>query len=213
MNKFFDIFQLINLAFFMLVFTGRTLYLGFTQGINPFALGMGKKGLRRFFELLLFPWLVLWMFELILCVLHSSFRLIPTLWNMVQLDLLPAKVLGVMMILAGDFVFVWALISFGNSWRIGIDEKSSGALVTNGIFAFSRNPIFAFIDLYFIGTFLINGTSVFLIFAVITVIGLHYQILQEENFLSGRYGQAYRDYCRQVGRYVNLNAIQQRPES
>jgi protein-S-isoprenylcysteine O-methyltransferase Ste14 len=211
MNKFFDIFQLTSLAFFIVLFTGRTLYLWFTQRINPFALGAGKKGVPRLLELILFPWLVLWMLALILSALHISFDLVPVLWNPVWLDLLPTKILGVLMILAGDTVFVWALISFGNSWRIGIDEKSAGALVTNGIFAFSRNPIFAFIDLYFVGTFLVNGTLVFLIFAVMTVIGLHYQILQEENFLSSRYGQAYRDYCTQAGRYVNLKAILQRP--
>ena len=103
----------------------------------------------------------------------------------------------------------WALIAFGNSWRIGIDEKSADALVTNGIFALSRNPIFAFIDLYFIGTFLINGTLVFLVFAVVTVLALHYQILQEEKFLLSKYCQAYQVYRLQAGRYLNLKAVLQ----
>ena len=41
MNKFFDIFQLTGLAFFIVVFIGRTLYLWFTQRITPLALGAG----------------------------------------------------------------------------------------------------------------------------------------------------------------------------
>jgi len=30
----------------------------------------------------------------------------------------------------------------GLSWRIGIDEKNRSGLVTQGLFALSRNPIF-----------------------------------------------------------------------
>ncbi|MBI5184202.1 MAG: hypothetical protein HZA01_00525 [Nitrospinae bacterium] len=83
-----------------------------------------------------------------------------------------------------------ALVSFRDSWRAGIDEKTQGELITTGIFAVSRNPIFIFIDLYFIGTFLINGALIFLIFAAVVIIGLHCQIIQEEKFLAKAYGQA-----------------------
>jgi protein-S-isoprenylcysteine O-methyltransferase Ste14 len=202
MDKFFGIFQLANLAFFLAVFIGRSLYLWFRQGINPVALGKGKTGLGRWLELLLLPWLGLWMLVVMLSAIPVAFQPFPVLWHPLWPDWLPAQLTGVLVILIGDGVFVWALISMGNSWRIGIDEKKAGALTTNGIFAFSRNPIFAFIDLYFLGTFLVNGGPVFLAFAVITSLGLHYQILQEEKFLSGRYGEAYRDYCRQAGRYL-----------
>ena len=204
--SFFDIFQLSALVFFLIVFLGRTLILWIKQGINPFALGAGKKGLPRLLELLLFPWLVLWMLMVIASALHIPFSAAPVLWNLAWVAL-PAKILGVLMILAGDMIFVWALISFGNSWRVGVDEKSAGALVTSGIFTFSRNPIFVFIDLYFIGTFLVNGGLIFLIFAIVTVIGVHYQILQEEKFLSRKYGPAYHHYCTLAGRYINPKVI------
>ncbi len=204
MNDFLAAFQLANLAFFLAVFVGRSLYLWFTQGINPFTLGAGKRGLPRLLELLLFPWLTLWMLALVLSTLHSPFQPVPAMWNPIWQDLPTAQVLGVLVILAGDGLFVWALVSFGNSWRIGIDEKKAGVLVTKGIFAVSRNPIFMFIDLYFLGTFLVTGTLIFLVFAIITIIALHYQILQEEKFLGNRYGQTYRDYCARAGRYIKL---------
>ena len=204
MKDFLAIFQLANLAFFLAVFVGRSLYLWFRQGINPFALGAGKRGLPRLLELLLFPWLALWMLVLVLSALHSSFQPILALWIPVWQNQPDAQIPGVLVILAGDGLFVWALVSFGNSWRIGIDEKMAGALVTKGIFALSRNPIFTFIDLYFLGTFLLKGKLIFLIFALITILALHYQILQEEKFLSNRYGRAYRDYCARAGRYIKL---------
>jgi len=201
---FFDIFQLSGLVFFLIVFLGRTLILWLKQRINPFALGSGKKGLHRLFEMALFPWLVLWIPGVLAVALHSPFRWIPASWNPFLLDSLPLKITGAFLIVFGDFVFLWALISFGNSWRVGIDERKAGDLVTEGAFSFSRNPIFVFLDLYFIGTFLINGTLLLLIFAGVTIPGIHYQILQEEKFLVGNYGQAYREYCSRTGRYISL---------
>ena len=201
---FFDIFQLAALTFFLVVFLGRTLVLWVKQGINPFALGAGKKGLPRFFELALFPWLILWLLAIMGSALHSPRCLISAIGTPFLLNSLPFQIAGCLLIGFGNFLFVWALISFGSSWRVGIDERKAGALVIGGAFAFSRNPIFVFLDLYFLGTFLINGTLAFLIFAGVTILGIHYQILQEERFLLSQYGQAYREYCSRTGRYVSL---------
>ena len=64
----------------------------------------------------------------------------------------------------------------------------------------------SFVDLYFIGTFLVNGTVTFLLFAVV-VVGMHYQILQEEAFLRGVHGDAYEAYCRETRRYLGRRAV------
>jgi protein-S-isoprenylcysteine O-methyltransferase Ste14 len=201
---FFDVFQLVGLSFFLIVFLGRTLLLMLERGINPFALGAGKRGLTRLFELVLFPWLILWMLAVLLSAWHIPFQFIPTPLDPTLVDMLPMKILGILMILFGEFMFVLALVSFGNSWRIGIDESEAGEQVTGGVFAFSRNPIFVFLDLYFMGTFLVNGTLVFLIFAIGTILGIHYQIVQEEKFLSRKYGLAYQAYRSRTGRYISL---------
>jgi protein-S-isoprenylcysteine O-methyltransferase Ste14 len=202
--SFFDIFQLAALTFFLVVFLGRTLVLWVRQGINPFALGAGKKGLHRLFELALFSWLILWLLAIMGSALHSPRCLISVIGTPFLLNSLPFQIAGCLLIGFGNFLFVWALISFRSSWRVGIDERKAGALVKGGAFAFSRNPIFVFLDLYFLGTFLINGTLAFLIFAGVTILGIHYQILQEERFLFSKYGQAYREYCSRTGRYVSL---------
>ncbi len=201
MNKFFDYFQIAGLVFFLIVFVGRTLYLFFSKTINPVALGVGKKGLQRIVELSFLVGLSVWIAEVLLYALPTDFRLFPAPLDMPLIDAMPAKLIGVALVLIAFVIFIWALVSFGDSWRVGIDEETKGDLVSTGIFAISRNPIFIFIDLYFIGTFLINGTLIFLIFAALVVIGLHYQIIQEEKFLAKAHGQAYRDYCARTGRY------------
>ena len=83
-------------------------------------------------------------------------------------------------------------------------ELTPGELVTTGIFAFSRNPIYVFLDLWFLGIFLINGTLLFLIFAVLAFAVVHWQIRQEEAYLSKLYGQPYNEYRSRTKRYVGV---------
>lgn len=202
MEQFFDYFQMTVLVLFLLVFVGRTLYMRLRQGIKVFALGVGKSGWRRALELSFFGGLVLWMGAVLVYALDQEARFLPAFLNAKLIDSMSLGVVGAVLTVLGFALFVWSLISFGNSWRIGIDKKALGDLVTTGAFAFSRNPIFLFIDLYFVGTFLINGTLVFLIFAVLVIVGLHYQIVQEERFLAQAFGKPYKDYCARTGRYL-----------
>jgi protein-S-isoprenylcysteine O-methyltransferase Ste14 len=201
MNSFFDNFQIVALIFFLLVFMGRTLYLRFSKGVQPITLGVGKRGYQRIVEIFFFVGLSLWMVEIVIHALNLNVQILPSTFFIQLPDSEIAKIIGVVIIMVGFGIFIYALASFGTSWRIGIDTQKPGDLVTTGIFAFSRNPIFVFIDLYFVGTFLINGTLIFLIFAVLMVLGLHYQILQEEKFLTHTYGNAYDNYRAGTGRY------------
>ena len=206
MERFFDYFQVTVLIIFLLVFVGRTLYLRLRRGIKVFALGVGKSGWRRVLELSFFVGLVLWMAAILLYAFGQEARFLPVFLNAKLIDSSLLGFVGTVLIVLGSILFVWALISFGNSWRVGIDQMTQGNLVTSGVFALSRNPIFLFIDLYFIGTFLVNETLVFLLFALLAIVGLHYQIIQEERFLTRVYGRAYEDYCARTGRYLTWHS-------
>ncbi len=202
-DTFFDIFQIITLIAFLIVFIGRSIFLYARHGINPLVLGIGKTGVRRIVELSFFVGLLVWIVEILIQVFHWEWQIFGGVFATSLVDLLPAKIAGTAIIVLGFALFVLALVAFGQSWRVGIDEASPGDLVTHGVFGFSRNPIFLFIDMYFLGTFLINGTLFFLLMAIAVILGMHYQILQEERFLMQNYGQPYRDYQDKVGRYFS----------
>lgn len=200
--NFFDHFQIASVAIVLLIFVGRASYLRFSRNINPIAIGGGKKGSLLAVELAAVIGLVAWIIEVLLNALHSAFRIFPSVLDSQLVSSFPVKSIGVALVTLGLVLFGLAFVSFGDSWRVGFDANTPGTLVTTGVFAVSRNPIFVFLDLWFVGIFLINGPLIFLIFAALAVAVLHWQILQEEKFLLELYGQPYQSYCARTGRYV-----------
>jgi len=98
--------------------------------------------------------------------------------------------------------FALALKSFGDSFRVGIDENSPGKLVTTGMFAVSRNPIYVAFLAFFIGMLLVFFNLSLVISFVLFFGAIHRQILREEKFLKSHYGKEYEDYCARVRRYL-----------
>ncbi|MEW6041336.1 MAG: isoprenylcysteine carboxylmethyltransferase family protein [Elusimicrobiota bacterium] len=196
----FNYFQITVLFLFYLIFIRRSLQLKL-KGINPFVLGTGKKGLKKLLEISLSIGLVIWTLEVIRCSLNLGFHIFPEVLYTALFQMIPLKIVGVTFIVLGFVIFIWALISFGSSWRVGIDKQNPGQLVTSGIFTMTRNPIFMFLDLYFVGTWLIYSNLFFLTSSVLVGFGIHYQILQEEKFLIEQYGEEYKDYMKKVRRY------------
>jgi protein-S-isoprenylcysteine O-methyltransferase Ste14 len=97
---------------------------------------------------------------------------------------------------------VCTLISFRQSFRVGIDADHPGALIEDGVFAFSRNPIYVALAIILIGEFLIFSNWMTLIYLCGAGWLLHRQVLREERYLKRHYGRAYDEYCRRVRRYL-----------
>jgi len=115
------------------------------------------------------------------------------------------KILNVLAILICTVSLIWfglSLITFGNSFRIGIDEKTNDILITTGTFARSRNPIFIAFIAFFLGVFLTYSNMITLIFLILLIVLVHRQILKEEFFLKKHYGKEYEDYSSKVRRYI-----------
>jgi protein-S-isoprenylcysteine O-methyltransferase Ste14 len=110
--------------------------------------------------------------------------------------------LGVLLCLAGLAGLAWSLVSFGRSFRVGIDTTTPGTLVTTGVFAFSRNPIYTAFALILLGEFLIFPNWILLLYLVAALWFFYRQLLREEEFMKAQYGEEYREYCRRVRRYL-----------
>lgn len=110
--------------------------------------------------------------------------------------------IGVALCVAGLLVLLISLVSFGRSFRVGIDVEQPDNLVTTGIFSVSRNPIYVGGALVLIGEFLVFPNWIPLLYLAGGLALFRRQVLREEQFLREHYGQEYIDYCRHVRRYV-----------
>jgi protein-S-isoprenylcysteine O-methyltransferase Ste14 len=88
--------------------------------------------------------------------------------------------IGVALCLAGLTLLAWSLVSFGQSFRVGIDMDRPDKLITTGIFAFTRNPIYVGFALILLGQFLIYSSWLLLAYLVAGYWLFHRQVLREE---------------------------------
>ena len=109
---------------------------------------------------------------------------------------------GVVVCIAGLALFLASLVSFGKSFRVGIDNTTPDQLITTGVFAYSRNPIYVAFAFVLLGEFLIFPNWILLLYLAAAVWLFHRQVLREEEYLKGHYGDAYLDYAKRVRRYL-----------
>jgi protein-S-isoprenylcysteine O-methyltransferase Ste14 len=109
---------------------------------------------------------------------------------------------GALFCLSGLTLFLLSLISFGRSFRVGIDADHPDKLVTTGIFAYSRNPIYVAFGFVLLGQFLLFSNWILLVYLIAAVWLFHRQVLREEEFLKQQYGREYFEYSARVRRYL-----------
>ncbi len=111
-------------------------------------------------------------------------------------------VVGLVLSLVGFVATLAGQAGMGASWRIGVDEAERTDLVTTGVFAYVRNPIFTAMALAQVGMLLLVPTwlSVAALAALIAAVQLQVRAV-EEPYLRGVHGAAYTAYAARTGRF------------
>ena len=111
------------------------------------------------------------------------------------------QAMGWLLFLGGLVITLVAQAQMGASWRVGIDDRPT-LLVTSGLFALSRNPIFASMFLSLAGVVLIAPAPWALTGYAVALILISLQVRLEERNLVRLQGDAYATYAARVGRFV-----------
>jgi len=186
---------LISLGLFLILMIGRSVILA-KKGIKVWVINKSSKSImKRLIEILLVPGLLSF-FTLIVTSATDIFTL-PYIWEPHL-----TNIAGIILCNIGLVIFFGALLSFGEAWRIGVDEHNSDKLITSGLFRISRNPIFLFMDMYWLGITLVYPTVLFAALLVAFSVGTHLQIRSEEAFLRRKFGAEYEQYCKRTRRYL-----------
>jgi protein-S-isoprenylcysteine O-methyltransferase Ste14 len=139
-----------------------------------------------------------WLLMAILVMLLLHFLVpgawvVPQLWNLTGLIFLAA---GVMMNLVADSAFHQAHTTVK-------PFEESTALITNGVFRISRNPMYLGFVLILVGiAIVLRSISPWLVVAVFTVLMDRIYITVEEQAMCAGFGWAYAEYCRHVRRWL-----------
>ena len=89
------------------------------------------------------------------------------------------------------------------SWRATVDPTERPALVTRGIYAIARNPVYTAIIVMALGLTLLVPNGIALTGLAMIITGRQPQVrLIEEPYLHHIHGPAYHDYAARVGRFL-----------
>ena len=85
---------------------------------------------------------------------------------------------------------------------MGIDEATKTPLITNGLFAYTRNPVFVGLILGFGGLILITPNTLTLVIFLVEFILIQIQIRLEEEHLEKLHGEPYLVYKSNTRRLI-----------
>ena len=110
--------------------------------------------------------------------------------------------IGAPLLLLGGAVIVFAkreLQHYGESSEPGVP---TAGIVTTGLYRYSRNPLYAGLTLCFAGLAFAIDMPWFLILLPLTLLNIQILLIHpEEKYLEAKFGEEYRQYKRQVGRW------------
>lgn len=114
-----------------------------------------------------------------------------------------ARILGVVLIIFGLGIILTAKTKMQKA-KTNIEPwKPTNAIISDGIYSYSRNPIYMAMILIYLGITLIFNAIWFLPFLVLVLIAMQYGvILREERYLEKKFGAEYLDYKKKVRRWI-----------
>lgn len=114
------------------------------------------------------------------------------------------RFLGLFPIVIGALIYLWCVWDFTFSGRgtpAPIDPPKK--LVIRGLYQFIRNPMYIGVSLPLFGEVLLFESTTLLVYAVVVLFIFHlFVVCYEEPHLQRKFGDAYRDYCNAVPRWV-----------
>lgn len=104
-------------------------------------------------------------------------------------------------LIPGTIIFLTSLVQLGSSLRVGLPEEET-KLVTNGLFAYSRNPIYVSVYMLCLASCIyVPHWLNFVLFGLGMAIH-HFIIKAEERFLLEKFGNQWNEYTKKVRRYL-----------
>jgi protein-S-isoprenylcysteine O-methyltransferase Ste14 len=114
--------------------------------------------------------------------------------------------LGLLLAIAGAGLALRAQAHMGASWRIGAAEGRLGQLVTDGPFAWSRNPVFLG-QIVLVWGVALGGDPIAAVLALVVTAAAVSQVAVEERVIAAGLGPEYAAYRARVNRWLGRKRV------
>lgn len=113
------------------------------------------------------------------------------------------RAVGWLLIAVGVVLLVWAQITFRHHHTTVIPNRPASAMVTDGPYNFTRNPIYVSLALIYLGLALLTRMLwPIIVLPVVLVLITMLVIRREERYLADAFGAEYAEFRRRVRRWV-----------
>jgi len=96
----------------------------------------------------------------------------------------------------------WCWARMDANWSMAVSERTRGELISDGLFARVRHPIYALSVTLMLCSAVIVATPPMLAIAVIHIVLMHLKARNEERHMLKMHGDAYARYLRRTGRFM-----------
>jgi len=129
--------------------------------------------------------------------------LLQRIWPIPMLPSVLGRAVGLVCIFSGVALESWSFLTFLRAGTSVIPVRPSTAIVTDGPFRFSRNPIYVGLTLvYFGAAFWLNTIWPLLLLPALLFLVQFYVISREEQYLERKFGREYLQYKSRVRRWL-----------
>lgn len=116
------------------------------------------------------------------------------------------KIIGFIFCISGIFIFLYCsylFIKIGRGTPAPIEPPKE--LVIQGVYRFTRNPIYIGYFLILLGEFFVFGHFLLLLYFIILLFFMHFYVVYvEEPKLKKRFGKTYIEYTKNVPRWLKI---------
>ncbi len=113
-----------------------------------------------------------------------------------------AIILGLVLLFLNLILAGASLTNLKDSWRVGVLEDQKTALITTGIYRFTRNPYFVSYLLKFAAYTVLLQNLILFGLSIVGFLFVHKMIMKEEEYLYSVHADAYVQYKMKVPRYI-----------
>jgi len=114
-----------------------------------------------------------------------------------------SRTVGILSVALAVFILVSAFRAFNRAKTNLEPWKPTTAIVSDGVFRFSRNPIYLAFTLFYLGAvFLFNSLWLLALLVPVLFVMRYSVIAREESYLENKFGAEYSDYKRRVRRWI-----------